>query len=575
MKTLIIFFLFIIQMMAQVPGPAYNPMTAPGAIGISLTGHTLIWVNPENVDYNEVYFSEDSLLVANLDTTARIFNGYPSIVRTSIDSTALGNFVYNTRYFWRVVEYNSSGITPSPVWYFISVSPAVFLYENHFDSDLEGWKIAGPLGYSNWHWQNSGNAGGLPGEVVFSWDPIFIGDSYLISPEFPAAAGTYMIMSFNFYEDWWSDTVTVGCAYTTDDGYTWASLWELTASGNVGPTTANFDFTAPENFRLGFYYTGNSNNIDFLYVDDLFIGSVITPFYPPYFLQAQSSETEQKVNVQWNSGWGPGMITGYELQRKNGLPTDTSSYSTITVTNGSTFSFEDPDVELNQIYTYRVCTLSSGSTRSSYGNEATAYIPAVVPVELVSFSGSYSDNEVLLKWSTASEINNRGFEIQRLQDYKIKKIQDWETIGFVNGNGTTTELHNYSFTDNDLKAGTYKYRLKQIDFDGSYEYSNIIEVEVNLPDKFILEQNYPNPFNPTAKIKYQIPYVISTEGRNLLVSLKVYDILGNEAVTLVNEEKPAGSYEVEFDGTRLPSGVYFYQLKVNGFVETKKMILMK
>ncbi len=195
-----------------------------------------------------------------------------------------------------------------------------------------------------------------------------------------------------------------------------------------------------------------------------------------------------------------------------------------------------------------------------------------IPVELISFSADVNLNGVSLTWATATETNNQGFEIQRSEDSKIEKLQEWEIVGFVSGNGTTTEPQSYSFIDENLSASKYQYRLKQIDFDGTFEYSSTIEVEVNSPTKFSLEQNYPNPFNPSTKISWQSP-VISWQ------TLKVYDILGNEIATLVNEEKSAGQYEVEFNpesSIKNPaSGIYFYQLKAGDFVETKKMILMK
>ncbi|RPI61316.1 MAG: hypothetical protein EHM44_08880, partial [Ignavibacteriales bacterium] len=122
-----------------------------------------------------------------------------------------------------------------------------------------------------------------------------------------------------------------------------------------------------------------------------------------------------------------------------------------------------------------------------------------VPVELLSFTGSSIENTVTLNWITATETNNSGFEVQRLKDSKIEKIKNWKSIGFINGQGTTTESKSYSFTDKDLTEGKYRYRLKQIDFDGSFEYSTVISVELDLPTKFTLNQNYPNPFNPSTK----------------------------------------------------------------------------
>ncbi|HSW54189.1 MAG TPA: T9SS type A sorting domain-containing protein, partial [Ignavibacteriaceae bacterium] len=200
-----------------------------------------------------------------------------------------------------------------------------------------------------------------------------------------------------------------------------------------------------------------------------------------------------------------------------------------------------------------------------------------VPVELVSFTAALLNNKTQINWTTVTETNNSGFEIERASSSTTPRQEGWETIGFIPGFGTTTEPKSYSFIDENVTTGIYKYRLKQIDFDGSFEYSNEIEVDVDFtPKEFVLYQNYPNPFNPKTVISYQLP----VSGN---VTLKVYDILGNEVVTLVNEEKQPGVYEVEFN-TRvshsgevrnLSSGIYFYQLKAGSFIQIKKMILAK
>ncbi len=194
----------------------------------------------------------------------------------------------------------------------------------------------------------------------------------------------------------------------------------------------------------------------------------------------------------------------------------------------------------------------------------------VVPVELNSFTATANGKEVTLNWSTATELNNQGFEVQR-------KFGDnsFATIGSVKGHGTTTSPNQYTYVDKLLDAGQYFYRLKQIDFNGTFEYSNVIEVDVRLIDKFTLEQNYPNPFNPTTKISWQSPVSSLPDGKAGRQVLKVFDVLGNEIKTLVNEEKEAGYHSIEFDGSSLPSGVYFYQLKTEGFVQTNKMILLR
>ena len=134
----------------------------------------------------------------------------------------------------------------------------------------------------------------------------------------------------------------------------------------------------------------------------------------------------------------------------------------------------------------------------------------IVPVEFISFTSSIDKNNVTLNWTTATETNNMGFEVERKQVFSSQSSvhnENWVRIDFVTGSGTTTKSQTYSFVDNNLSAGKYQYRLKQIDFDGSFEYSNTIDVEIISPDIFTLEQNYPNPFNPTTVIQFSIPSV--------------------------------------------------------------------
>ena len=187
----------------------------------------------------------------------------------------------------------------------------------------------------------------------------------------------------------------------------------------------------------------------------------------------------------------------------------------------------------------------------------------IIPVELTSFVGSAVNGTVVLNWNTATETNNSGFEIQRSSDRV-----NFSNITFVPGFGTTTEPRSYSYTDNLVNNGTYYYRLRQIDYNGAFAYSDIIEVDIASPIDFALSQNYPNPFNPSTVISYSIP-------QNSFVTLKVYDVLGNEVSTLVNEIKSAGKYEVRFDASELSNGVYFYTVNADNFTSTKKMLLMK
>jgi hypothetical protein len=191
----------------------------------------------------------------------------------------------------------------------------------------------------------------------------------------------------------------------------------------------------------------------------------------------------------------------------------------------------------------------------------------ILPVELGSFSAKVNGTSVNLLWKTITELNSNAFEIQR-KPVNPGKLTEWATIGSIKSAGSSSSPKNYFYEDKQLQTGKYDYRLKMIDNDGTFEYSNILEIVISVPKEFYLSQNYPNPFNPTTKIIYSLP----TDG---VVTLIVYDIMGKEVVTLINENKKAGCYETILDGTGLSSGVYFYKL-IAGYVNlTKKMIVIK
>jgi hypothetical protein len=191
-----------------------------------------------------------------------------------------------------------------------------------------------------------------------------------------------------------------------------------------------------------------------------------------------------------------------------------------------------------------------------------------VPVELVSFDYALKDNLVELRWSTATESNNLGFEVQKSTDKIV-----FSTIGFVPGNGTTVDPHTYHFINNDLSPAQYAYRIKQLDIAGTFSYSPILEVSILPPAKFELFQNYPNPFNPETHLQFALP-------RDEQVRITIYDLQGQMVRTIVKERKAAGTYQVVWDsrdenGVKVTSGVYFYRIQAGEFTMTKKMLLMK
>ncbi|MEO8666392.1 MAG: Cys-Gln thioester bond-forming surface protein [Ignavibacteria bacterium] len=240
-------------------------------------------------------------------------------------------------------------------------------------------------------------------------------------------------------------------------------------------------------------------------------------------------------------------------------------------TNNGTITAFAPDITIPKGVLFRhitnacpkliLCCPSPGSlkTTAEWG---------ALPVELASFTSSVSGRDLTLNWSTVSELNNYGFEIERAD-----LSAGWMKIGFVNGSGTSSTEKIYSFTERNLNSGRCQYRLKQIDYNGNFEYFNLSsDVVVGVPSQFSVSQNYPNPFNPSTKINYDIP----VSGK---VSVKVFDISGKEVASLVDGVQSAGYYTVLLNAGSLSSGIYFYNVNVEGegqnFVMTKKMMLVK
>ena len=195
-------------------------------------------------------------------------------------------------------------------------------------------------------------------------------------------------------------------------------------------------------------------------------------------------------------------------------------------------------------------------------------VAGVVPVELTSFSAVGTRDGVQLNWETATEINNHRFEIERSND-----SQNFTIVGFVNGRGTTTEKSSYSFVDKGVNEGKYYYRLKQVDYNGAYEYSQVIEVEFSVPQEFVLAQNYPNPFNPATTLSFGLPVESN-------ITLSLYNSLGELVKVVAQGTLQAGTHNMNFEAVDLPSGIYLYTLNAKGtdgveFTQTAKMLLLK
>ncbi|NOX67517.1 MAG: T9SS type A sorting domain-containing protein [Chlorobi bacterium] len=202
-----------------------------------------------------------------------------------------------------------------------------------------------------------------------------------------------------------------------------------------------------------------------------------------------------------------------------------------------------------------------------------AWSLAPLPVELTSFTATTITKGTMLNWSTATEVNNYGFEVERKSSFTLQNesgdsFYKWEKIGFVEGHGNSNSPNDYSFFDNSSVVGEVSYRLKQIDTDGGFEYSDVVTVTSNKLAKYELHQNYPNPFNPSTLINYSL-------AKDSRVSIIIYNVLGQKVTELVNKKQSAGNYEIKFDASNLTSGLYFYRLETPNYSKTMKMILLR
>jgi len=221
-----------------------------------------------------------------------------------------------------------------------------------------------------------------------------------------------------------------------------------------------------------------------------------------------------------------------------------------------------------------ICAGEYGNITGNIYGEGTQCGQTPVPVELISFTANVIEYTVILKWQTTTELNNYGFDVERKMQNASSEAQLWNKIGFVEGYGNSNSLKQYSFTDkNPVGGSVFQYRLKQIDTDGKFEYSDIVEVEL-IPNEFVLYQNYPNPFNPTTTIKYALPF----ESK---VKIVLYNSLGERITELVNELQSVGYQEAAWNASNNASGVYIYTIETvptNGtktFTSVRKMMLIK
>ncbi len=366
---------------------------------------------------------------------------------------------------------------------------------------------------------------------------------------------------------------------TTDAGATWTALPNLAQNGDE--TGWNNALTAPFVSGYNVYFGTNNNRIYYSpnggnsWTAQTTTGN--TNSYSIWFNTPSTGLSVDATNIvkttnggyNWNfvstfpsSGGSISAIVG-DYYTNNWWAINATNMIYYSSDDGSTWStqFTAPTAGLYYAMAKSMSNNLKIAVRSD-GGISTYNVPQI-PVELTSFTASANDGNVILIWSTATETNNQRFDIQR-------KVGNGEftTVGFVKGNGTTTEQHNYSYIDSKVAPGNYVYRLDQVDLNGKNNYSKEVNVKINPPLIFSLEQNYPNPFNPSTVIEY-------STAKAGFVNLSVYSLLGQKVAELMNGNMDAGTHNVVFNASNLPSGMYIYEIRTNSFTAAKKMIHTK
>ena len=385
--------------------------------------------------------------------------------------------------------------------------------------------------------------------------------------------------------------------YTTDGGTNWTLSPTAPIAGNEFGVINAWDWTDQNHFWMGsanltpsatsakVYYTTTGFTGSFLNVSVAGTGGTAGLYYQAVgftdnlngLIASNGNNIMKTTNggTSWQAANIPTGVTTFAGINMNAIKTgsneirlvlnETTGYRMFLTSNlGTTWTEETlpPEASTNGVQHMRFLNNNLG-----FGGCGLGYVikyTGIVPVELTSFSATVNnDGYVVLNWTTATEVNNQMFEVER------KNINDeYFTVGFVNGAGTTTEPQSYIYIDKTVGTGKNFYRLKQLDFDGRYQYSNEVEIDVNGPLTFMLEQNYPNPFNPSTIIKYSV-----SEAGN--VKLSIYNTVGEEVAVLVDGVSESGFFEVSFDASNLPSGIYLYKLQSANSVQMKKMMLLK
>ena len=453
-------------------------------------------------------------------------------------------------------------------------------YDVHFINETTGFAISGSLYKTTTgglNWSKVENAPG--GNDILFLDSLtgFIGGSQTMYKTTDGGGSWYVVngvpggarkIFFVNHTTGWA-TGTEGIFKTTDEGENWNLQLAIPFSNitSIYFVDSLYGWAARINGRPFKTTDGGINwveqtNLNIWESRDVFFKDVLKGFI------LESNKFYETTNGGLNWILKP-ELTGFSVAAKFSYY-DSSvifiiGYKTYRSVNGGTNWIDFNELTGTRVNSLNLLGTGLGYAVGEYGLILKYLDSVYVPVELISFQGKSINNIIILNWQTASEINNKGFEIERSES----ENQIWKTIRFIQGSGTTAQEHRYSYKEVLENPGKYYYRLKQIDYDGKYEYSPFVEVKINFPLNYSLSQNYPNPFNSTTNINFTIP--IETA-----VKIKLYDITGSEINTLVNKEMKAGYYTIQLSTEGLSSGLYFYKITTgSGYTSVKKLIILK
>jgi len=568
-KVFFIYFLFCLSTFSplsfsQGPGVATNPLPIDGATSVFWFNKNLSWINPPNA----------SAIKINVGI-------HPNYLTELYSGSVISNFILPSpldirrSYYWRIDEVDNSGTTIGDIWLFTTSNVLNPIFVDSFNLGVTNWNTVNLSDSCDWEWKNfEGTNYDLPPTsktygIVFDKSKCqnqrSVNMLELINP--PSLSG-YTRWGIGWDNDLvLSTNDTAYVEVSKDGGSTWNKVWtRYGLNQRKSQETIWFSqFGLNWNIEVRFYVSFENNSswwaIDNFYVEATSLASF--PQIPPSNLE-YNLNIDDSLNVQllWDEGFGPPSIDRYRIQRKFGDSLEQYAYFTIGETDLSALSFVDRQIDSNIVYTYKV-SLCEGPIHGIESSPLTI-LTLPIPVELISFYLFQQEGLNILNWVTATELNNLGFYIEKSIDMK-----SWSNIGFVEGKGTTTEINHYFFVDSSSLQVRQFYRLKQTDYNGNFNYSDIISAFNDIPAKYNNIYCYPNPFNNSTTIQF----ILDNDDT---IELSIYNSLGELVNTIfkgtIEKQK---LYTFNFNGAGLSSGFYVCWLKQDRKVYKNKMILLK